>query len=106
MISISISGILAQDAKLVRVKDRDHISATINAGRPKEDAVWVQVMYYTKNADAVLAYLRKGARIHVAGTRYTDKVYEGKNGPGIDRTLWADAIDIVHFVEPADDLPR
>lgn len=106
MIAVSITGILALDAKLVRVKDRDYISTTMNAARPKEDAVWVSIMYYTKNAEPVLAFLKKGARIHVVGTRYTDKIYEGKNGHGIDRCLWADALDIVHFVEPSDDLPR
>ena len=106
MIAVSITGILAQDAKLVRVKDRDYISANINAGRPKDEAVWVTAMYYTKNFDAVLSYLKKGARIRVVGTRYIDRPYEGKNGTAIYRTLWADALDIVHFVEPADDLPR
>lgn len=105
MISYTVSGILAKDATIVRVKDRDYLSIAINAGRPKEDAVWVTIMYWTRDLERVQVFLKKGARIVAAGTRYLDKIYEGKNGVGIDRTLWADSLDIVHFVERNDDLP-
>lgn len=99
MITFTVSGIIAQDARLVRVKDRDYLSVNINASRPKEDAVWVTVIYFSKCIEALQRYLVKGARIIATGTRYQDKVYEGKNGHGIDRTLWADALDITHFVD-------
>lgn len=107
MITYTVSGIIAQDARLVRVKDRDYLSVNINASRPKEDAVWVTIMYGTKSPEGLQRYLVKGARIIATGTRYLDKIYEGKNGHGIDRTLWADALDITHFVDAAqqDDLP-
>lgn len=105
MIATTISGILAKDANVVRVKDRDYLSIVINASRAKEDAVWVNIMYWTRDLSQLQRYLLKGARIVASGTRYTDKVYQGKEAPQIDRTLWADAMDIVHFVEH-DDLPR
>ena len=104
MIATTISGILAKDANVVRVKDRDYLSIVINASRAKEDAVWVNIMYWTRDIATLQSYLLKGARIVATGTRYTDKVYQGKEAPQIDRTLWADALDIVHFVEH-DDLP-
>lgn len=99
MITFTVSGIVAQDARLVRVKDRDYLSVNINASRSKEDAVWVTIMYGKPGIEAVHRYLVKGARIVATGTRYIDKIYAGKNGNAIDRTLWASDIDITHFVD-------
>lgn len=105
MITYTITGALCKDATLVRVKDRDYLNCLMNASRPKEDAIWVEVMYLTREPARLQEYLKKGAKLSATGTRYTDKIYEGKNGPTIERTLWADDLQIVAFAASADVAP-
>ena len=104
MLKAQVIGNIGGDAEVKQTKSgKDYVSFSVAHDRGKNTApVWVRVSWFGGVGHPLLAYLKKGCKLHVCGdlsvSTYQDRT--GQTVVSVD--IYADSVDIVLFPKRED----
>ena len=94
MFIAQIIGNLGRDAEVKPINGKEYISfsvASTERENGEEVTRWLSVL--ASHNPNLLPFLKKGQQVFVSG-RYQDKMYTNQNGVGIDRSVFAQTLQL------------